>query len=402
MNLKIVNGENEQPYLSHNSNSNVATLNHSKSHIVDQPLVHNASKTPTNQSNSIRGLQNPRIMDQKFSMASSKVRDSENQNISNQASQRFLNDGTDSQKKNLITRKTSHNNTSSVSQSGVFRGMRSGTNHGMTSSTSATGTSRYSQGNFNQNAHQRIEQQIKKNVQYDKRLNELKQQNSHSSQIMMNKYADRQANDSNRVINSKINKSGQNITANFTRVLKKGVPQTQRTGTSERTTIGRNTQKNSVNVTQSGINATNTMMSTHSALQKMSTTSSNKVTTTLIKTNNGDQMDKENHQKLSNRQGAQSSIDSSSLNLKRNKTSDGINRQSIVHSRQSNPSGHQKSKKSDEEEEKMSVGTSNRNNSQHHTNRSALVSAVSSKQAGRMSIAYQGSSDFTTKNLSMS
>jgi len=113
-------------------------------------------------------------------------------------------------------------------------------------------------------------------------------------------------------------------------------------------------------------------------------------------------MDKENHQKLSNRQGAQSSIDSSSLNLKRNKTSDGLNRQSIVNSRQSNPSGHHKSKKSDEEEEKMSIGTSNRNNSQHNTNRSNLVSAVSSKQAGRMSIAYQGSSDFTTKNLSMS
>ena len=55
----------------------------------------------------------------------------------------------------------------------------------------------------------------------------------------------------------------------------------------------------------------------------------------------------------------------------------------------------------------MSIGTSNhgasnRNNSQHNTNRSALVSAVSSKQNGRMSIAYQGSSDFTTKNLSMS
>lgn len=82
MNLKIVNGENEQPYLSHNSNSNT-TLNHSKSHIVDQPMIHNASKTPTNQSNTIRGLQNPRIMDQKFSLASSKVRDSENQNISN-------------------------------------------------------------------------------------------------------------------------------------------------------------------------------------------------------------------------------------------------------------------------------------------------------------------------------
>ena len=118
----------------------------------------------------------------------------------------------------------------------------------MTSSNSATGTSRYSHGNVTQNAHRRIEQQLR-NVQLDKRLHELKQQqNSHTSQIMMNKYAERHAHDSNRVMNSKINKSGQNITANFTRVMKKGAPQTQRNG-SDRSTIGRNSTKQSINVT---------------------------------------------------------------------------------------------------------------------------------------------------------
>ena len=66
----------------------------------------------------------------------------------------------------------------------------------------------------------------------------------------MNKYADRHAHDTNRVLNSKVNKSGQNITANFSRAVKKGVPHTQRNGTSERSTIGRNTVKQSVNVTQ--------------------------------------------------------------------------------------------------------------------------------------------------------
>ena len=109
---------------------------------------------------------------------------------------------------------------------------------------------------------------------------------------MLNKYQERHAHDTNRVINSKINKSGQNITANFTRVVKKGVPQTQRTGTSERTTIGRNTTKHSVNVTQSGHG---NMLSTQPGLQKTSTGSSNKQTiqTTLLKAH-GDQPDKEN------------------------------------------------------------------------------------------------------------
>ena len=166
MNLKLVNGETEQPYLSHNSNSNV-NLNLSKSHIVDTQIIHNSAKTPTNQTNGIRGLQNPRIM--------KNTRDSENQNISNQASQRYLHEGIDSQKKvSTINRKTSHNNNSSITQGGAIRGMRS--SHGMTNSSSVTGTSRYSQGNGNvtQNAHRRIEQQLR-NVQLDKRLNELKQ-----------------------------------------------------------------------------------------------------------------------------------------------------------------------------------------------------------------------------------
>lgn len=78
-------------------------------------------------------------------------------------------------------------------------------------------------------------------MQLDKRLNELKQaQTSQQSQIMMNKYEQMHNNDSNRVLNSNVNKSGQNLTANFTKVLKKGAPQTQRTGTNERSSNGRN------------------------------------------------------------------------------------------------------------------------------------------------------------------
>ena len=49
----------------------------------------------------------------------------------------------------------------------------------------------------------------------------------------------------------------------------------------------------------------------------------------------------------------------------------------------------------------MSVGTTHRNNSQHNTNRSAKASAISSKSQGRHISAYQNSSEFTTKNLSV-
>lgn len=49
----------------------------------------------------------------------------------------------------------------------------------------------------------------------------------------------------------------------------------------------------------------------------------------------------------------------------------------------------------------MSVGTTHRNNSQHNTNRSAKASAISSKSNGRHISAYQNSSEFTTKNLSV-
>ena len=66
--------------------------------------------------------------------------------------------------------------------------------------------------------------------------------------MVMDKYSHYHKNDSNRVINSNINKSGQNITANFTRVAKKGVPQTQRNGTSQGDrTLGRNSTKHSMN-----------------------------------------------------------------------------------------------------------------------------------------------------------
>jgi len=85
----------------------------------------------------------------------------------------------------------------------------------------------------------------------------------------------------------------------------------------------------------------------------------------------GDHLDKENRQRLSNRQGMQSCTEAQTLTLKRNKTSEGVYRQSIVNSRSSNPStiviqhdkesGHKKSKNS-EHDDKMSVGT-HRNNS---------------------------------------
>jgi len=63
MNLKQ-NQENEQPYLSQNSNSN-ANLNHSKSNIDPSSFMN--TKTPTNNT-TVRGLQNPRIIDKKFNL----------------------------------------------------------------------------------------------------------------------------------------------------------------------------------------------------------------------------------------------------------------------------------------------------------------------------------------------
>lgn len=42
--------------------------------------------------------------------------------------------------------------------------------------------------------------------------------------MVMNKYSNHHANDTNRVINSKVNKSGQNITAGFVRAKKADAP----------------------------------------------------------------------------------------------------------------------------------------------------------------------------------
>lgn len=67
----------------------------------------------------------------------------------------------------------------------------------------------------------------------------------------MNKYEHKHNNDSNRVLNSNVNKSGQNLTANFTKVMKKAAPQTQRNGTTDRQSTGRNQLKTSINITQS-------------------------------------------------------------------------------------------------------------------------------------------------------
>jgi hypothetical protein len=64
MNLKQ---DNEQPYLSQNSNSN-GNLNHSKSYIDPVSFIQNNTKTPTNNTTTTRGLQNPRILDKKFNL----------------------------------------------------------------------------------------------------------------------------------------------------------------------------------------------------------------------------------------------------------------------------------------------------------------------------------------------
>lgn len=72
-------------------------------------------------------------------------------------------------------------------------------------------------------------------------------------------------------------------------------------------------------------------------MMKPSTSSMNKMQMASLATktaSNGETNDKENRQRLSNRQGLQSANDTASqLTLKRNKTSEGVYRQSIVHSR---------------------------------------------------------------------
>lgn len=117
---------------------------------------------------------------------------------------------------------------------------------------------------------------------------------------MMNKYAAHHANDTNRVINSNVNKSGANITAGFTRASKKGAPQTQRNGTSHESNrnVGRNTTKHSVNATQSHITQ-QSMMQTQQPIVKMSTV--NKMQMSVVAKATGDNGDKENRQRLSNR-----------------------------------------------------------------------------------------------------
>ena len=98
-----------------------------------------------------------------------------------------------------------------------------------------------------------------RNVQLDKRLNELKQaQTQHSTSQVINKYANHHNNDSNKVINSTINKSGANLTANFQRKSVNGI-QTQRAAD-----MGSNTGRNSraVNAQLSSINAQVTSQTT--------------------------------------------------------------------------------------------------------------------------------------------
>jgi len=126
--------------------------------------------------------------------------------------------------------------------------------------------------------------------------------------MIINKYANHHANDTNRVINSNVNKSGQNITAGFVRGTKKpAAPQTQRIGsshgTSDRSTTGRNIAKQSIIATQTQMTASS-MLSTHQVSIKGSN-SVNKVLGGKVTD------DKENKQRLSNKQPLQSSGESS-------------------------------------------------------------------------------------------
>ena len=103
----------------------------------------------------------------------------------------------------------------------------------------------------------------------------------------MNKYADKHANDKNRVINSNVNKSGQNITAGFTQLGQKKPSQvsghqSQRIGSIQNTTTnGRNSvrQQQIITMTQQS--------SLNQPLNKASINSSslNKMQISLVSTN---------------------------------------------------------------------------------------------------------------------
>jgi hypothetical protein len=159
--------------------------------------------------------------------------------------------------------------------------------------------------------------------------------------------------------------------------MKRGHPLTQRNGVihDTRSNVGRNSTKHTVNATQSHIN-TSSMLQQNNVHLKTGTNSMNKMsinTTIGHKTSEGDQVNKENKQRLSNRQGLQSATDTHSLTLKRNKTSEGVYRNSMVGSRSSHngtiilqPQEKeliQEKSKSSEHDEKLSIATSNRNNS---------------------------------------
>jgi hypothetical protein len=148
----------------------------------------------------------------------------------------------------------------------------------------------------------------------------------------MDKYANKhQASHANdRVINSKVNKSGE-LATNFQRVLhqEKSSAHTQRNrnGHATNTTHGRNTGKHSVS-------GANTSMGTSSGFLHPSYTKSSQnkqtisnVTAKIIGEHNERQLEKENMHRLSHKQ------PSGDGGLKRNKTSEHTQRSSAVHSR---------------------------------------------------------------------
>ena len=137
------------------------------------------------------------------------------------------------------SRKLSHGDVA-TQQNNVFKRLRqSGTNQSSNSTTGING--RYSVVNqSSNNGPSGI-----RNIQIDKRLEQPNHHQQNSS-FVMNKYANlhQNAHESNKnsggLVNSTVNKSGQNLNSNFSKLQKSGVPQTQR-NTHQQVSIGNST-----------------------------------------------------------------------------------------------------------------------------------------------------------------
>lgn len=175
-------------------------------------------------------------------------------------------------------------------------------------------------------------------MQLDKKINELKasqNQMTQQSSFVMDKYASKHNNNhqQNKVINSTVNKSGQNLTANFNRGAqsKNGVPQTQRNSghimsSGAGSATGRNTAKPSI-ICNSLINNTNqsVMSTTQQTYGKENSSSVGKQSVSGVnqKIIHDRMNDKENHQRLSNKTKSHSTINDMTNTGRRTKTAEG-------------------------------------------------------------------------------